>query len=81
MTESRVSDKSGNGRFATMDNKGIIGEDGRCQKGIALNSRALHINERLTPNETPNETSNANLQLTVAAWIFLKKVKVIVYTE
>jgi hypothetical protein len=77
MTESNVSDKSGNGRFATMYNEDIIDQDGRCQlKGIALNSLPLHINNPLAPNRKHKVVSN--LQLTVAVWIFLKMVTYIV---
>ena len=68
MSESRVFDRSGNKRFAEMNNQSILEKDGKCQNGISLSSRPLRV--------TGLKTADS---ITVAAWVRLEEVKYIVH--
>jgi hypothetical protein len=72
MTQTHVSDRSGNGRSARMYNTNIVEEEGECNKSITLDSQPLHITEVDSPDG--KSVKIPSLQLTVAVWIFLHEV-------
>ena len=72
MTQTYVSDSSGNGRSARIYNTNIVEAEGKCNKAITLNSQPLHITEVASPNAKSVKISS--LQLTVAVWILLYEV-------
>lgn len=73
MTMKSVPDESGNGKRATMDiceknNKTIEKPEGKCGSGIYLHCKPLNVEDSSIKKQKVSK-----LEVTVAAWIYLKK--------
>ena len=77
MTTNRIFDVSGNGNYATMNNKHIQKREGICGSGLWFNSSPLFY--EASANVTRKKLTKR--ELTVAAWIYLNEVNCKLYCK